>query len=215
MMRINLLPHREMRREHLRKDFLRVVLLTVLAGAGLVALVAAGIETRISAQRDRNAFIERENRELDGQIREIAQLRQEIESLRARQLAVENLQRERALPVHLLDDLVRHTPDGVYFRQLRQTERRIFLVGMAESNERISQVLGALAREAPHLERPELVEIKSVTLVKPQKDKVARRAFEFSVNSTLKSLGPEDSQAGAAPNRATGVPAAAGAPVGR
>lgn len=207
MMRINLLPHREMRREHLRKDFLRVVLLTALVGAGLVALVAVGIETRISAQQDRNAFIERENRELDGQIREIAQLRQEIESLRARQLAVENLQRERTLPVHLLDDLVRHTPDGVYFRQLRQTERRIVLVGMAESNERISQVLGAIARETPHLERPELIEIKSVPLSKPQKDKPGRRAFEFSVNSTLKSIGPEEPQAGAAP-RPPGAPAA-------
>jgi type IV pilus assembly protein PilN len=206
-MRINLLPHREMRREHRRKEFLRVILVTAFAGIALVVLIAAGIEARIAAQRDRNAFIERENRELDGQIREISQLRQEIESLRARQLAVENLQRERALPVHLLDDLVRYTPDGVYFRQLRQTERRIFLVGMAESNERISYVLGALAREAPHLERPELVEIKSVVLAKPQKDKPARRAFEFSVHSTLKSLGPEEPKAAGA-----SVPRPAGAP---
>jgi len=208
-MRINLLPHREMRREHRRKEFLRSVVFTVLAGAALVVLVAVGIEARISAQRDRNAFIERENRELDGQIREIAQLRQEIESLRARQLAVENLQRERALPVLLLDDLVRYTPEGVYFRQLRQTERRIFLVGVAESNERISYVLGALARQAPHLERPELVEIKSVSLARQPKDKPGRRVFEFSVHSTLKSAGPEEPQTVGAPGPR--APAAQGA----
>ena len=108
------------------------MLLALLAGAGLSVLVALAIEARISAQRDRNEFIQRENRELDGQIREIGQLRQEIESLRARQLAVESLQRERTLPVHLLDDLVRHTPEGVYLRQLRQAERRVGLVGMAD-----------------------------------------------------------------------------------
>jgi len=194
MMRINLLPHREMRREQRKKDFLKVVALTAIVGAGLAVVVALGIEATISAQRDRNAFIERENRELDAQIREIAQLRQEIESLRARQLAVENLQRERTLPVHLLDDLVRHTPEGVYFRQLRQTERRVLLAGMAESNERVSNLLRALARDTPYLERPELVEIKAVPLTKAQKDKQARRVFEFSLNSTLKGVGAEEPQ---------------------
>ena len=198
MMRINLLPHRELRREQLKKEFVRIVLLALLAGAALSVLVALAIEARISAQRDRNEFIQRENRELDGQIREIGQLRQEIESLRARQLAVESLQRERTLPVHLLDDLVRHTPEGVYLRQLRQTERRVGLVGMAESNERISMVLGALAREAPFLERPELVEIKSVVMGKPEKDRPARRAYEFSLNATLKAPAQDDAQATAA-----------------
>lgn len=202
MIRINLLPHRELLREQRRKDFLRVVLLTVLVGACISVLVALGIEARISAQSDRNAFIERENRELDGQIREIAQLRQEIESLRARQLAVENLQRERTLPVHLLDDLMRHTPEGVYFRQVRQAERRVFLSGVAESNERISNVLRALARDTPYLERPELVEIKAAAQGKAQKEKTARRAFEFSLNTTLKGAAAEEGQTGASPARA-------------
>ena len=211
MMRVNLLPHREMRREQRKKDFLKVVALTATVGAGLAVVVALGIEARISAQRDRNAFIERENRELDAQIREIAQLRQEIESLRARQLAVENLQRERTLPVHLLDDLVRHTPEGVYFRQLRQTERRVLLVGVAESNERVSNLLRALARDTPYLERPELVEIKAVTLgSKGPKDKQSRRAFEFSLNSTLKAVGAEEPQppGGAQARPAGAAPAA-------
>lgn len=204
MIRINLLPHRELRREQRKKEFVRVVVLALLAGAGLSILVALAIETRISAQRDRNEFIQRENRELDGQIREIGQLRQEIESLRARQLAVESLQRERTLPVHLLDDLVRNTPEGVYFRQLRQNERRVGLVGLSESNERVSMVLGAFSREAPFLERPELVEIKSVMLAKAEKDKPAQRAYEFSLNVTLKAPSQEDAQ----PAAASGAPAA-------
>ena len=195
MTRINLLPHRELRREQRKKEFVRMVLLALLAGAGLSIVVALAIETRISAQRDRNEFIQRENRELDGQIREIGQLRQEIESLRARQLAVESLQRDRTLPGHLLDDLVRHTPEGVYYRQLRQTERRVALVGMAESNERVSMVLGALSREAPFLDRPELVEIKSVVVGKAEKDRPAHRAYEFSLNVTLKSPTQDDAQA--------------------
>lgn len=208
MIRINLLPHREMLREKRKKQFTTIVMLWLVGGVAVAVLVALGIEGLISAQNERNDFIQRENRELDAQIREIAQLRQEIDSLKARQQAVESLQRDRTLPVHLMDDLVRHTPEGIYFKQLKQEDRKVTLVGISESNERISNLLRELSKETPWLERPELVIIRAVPLGKPEKDKPQRRGFEFAVNATIRAPSAEDGQPVSAPP--TGAPAAAG-----
>lgn len=186
MIRINLLPHREMRRERRKKDFIALTVLCVVLAGSAALLVALGIHQRIDAQQARNEFIKRENAKLDEQIKEIAMLRQEIDSLKARQQAVENLQRDRTLPVHVMDELVKFTPDGIFFRQLKQEERKVSLSGVAQSNERVSNLLRSLAYETPWLERPELVEIKAAPLNKTD-PKDARRAFEFSVNATVKT----------------------------
>jgi len=210
MIRINLLPHREMRRERRKKEFIARSLLTAAAGATVALAVALGINGKIENQQARNDFIKRENTKLDEQIKEIALLKQEIEALRARQEAVENLQRDRTLPVHVMDELVKHTPEGIQLKQLKQVDRRITLTGFAQSNERISQLLRSLAHDTPWLERPELVEIKAVTLGKPDTSgrvdpKTARRAYEFSLNATIKTPGASDAAVPARP--VAGAPA--------
>jgi len=193
MIRINLLPHREMRRERRKKDFVAFMLLVVVFGASVALLVALGIGQRIDAQQARNDYIKRENDKLDAQIKEIALLRQEIDSLRARQLAVENLQRDRTLPVHVMDELVKYTPDGIYFKQVKQEERKVSLVGVAQSNERVSNLLRSLSYETPWLERPELVEIKAAPAGKPDA-KDTRRVFEFAVNAMVKTPAAADAK---------------------
>jgi len=185
--RINLLPHREMRRERRKKDFIALSVLTVVVAGCAAVGVAMGISSQIDAQQARNDFITQENEKLDAQIKEIAQLREEIDGLRARQQAVENLQRDRTVPVHVMDELVKVTPDGIYFRQLKQEERKVVLTGVARSNERVSHLLRGLANDTPWLERPELVEIKAAQLGKPDA-KDARRVYEFSLNALVKTM---------------------------
>lgn len=208
--RINLLPHREMRREGRKKDFL-LLLGGTMIGAALVAFaVGMVIDGKIDTQRARNDFIRAENAKLDAQIKEIATLRAEIDALRARQHAVETLQSNRTVPVHLVDELVRQMPEGAFLKSVRQDARKVTLVGMAQSNERISDLLRSLANDSEWLERPELVEIKAVPLGGPQANRNAgrnpaqsadaRRVYEFSVNALLRGA-----EAEAAP-----VPAAAG-----
>ncbi len=213
--RINLLPHRELRRERRKKDFIAVLVVTVLASAGLAVLVALGIGGRIDTQQARNEFIKRENEKLAAQVGEIAQLREEIDSLKARQMAVENLQSDRTAPVHVLDELVKRTPEGMYFRQLKQVGRKVTLAGLAQSNERVSDLLRSLSNDTPWLEKPELVEIKAITLGKPDprdKDKEPRRVFEFSLTAMVKAPEkPADDAAApgqARPVRTGGTPAA-------
>ncbi|MDT3678378.1 MAG: PilN domain-containing protein [Burkholderiaceae bacterium] len=205
--RINLLPHREMRRERRKKDFVVMGVATaVLAAVGCV-LVALAIDNRIDEQRARNDFIRAENVKLDEQIKEIATLRAEIDALRARQAAVESLQTNRTIPVHLMDELVKHVPEGLYLKSMRQDERKVTLVGYAQSNDRVSELLRNLANNTPWLERPELVEIKAVQLggAKANAKDTARRLYEFSLNALVRT---NDAPA-AAPAKVAGAPVAA------
>lgn len=213
--RINLLPHREMRRERRKKDYVGLLAFVGIGAAAAAVVVALGIDQRIDAQRARNDFIRAENAKLDEQIKEIATLRAEIDALRARQYAVESLQANRTIPVHLMDELVKHTPEGIYLKTMRQDERKITLTGYAQSNERVSELLRNLANRTPWLERPELVEIKASRVGGPSAPKDARRVFEFSLNALIKTTEPQ--QRGPAP-KTTSAPAtlaAAGASANR
>lgn len=202
--RINLLPHREARRERQKKLFWFFTGLSVVAGALLVGLVWTVLQGYIASQTERNQFIAAENRKLDNQIKEIASLRQEIDALRARQRAVEDLQADRNQPVYLLSELTRQTPEGIYLRSIKQEGAKVNIAGWAASNERVSEYLRNLQNNSPFVERPELIEIK-VAGQTPQN--VQRRVFEFALNFWMRPT-PERTQL----QSGKGAPAAA-APV--
>ena len=131
MIRINLLPHRERLREKRKKEFVTLALLVALLGLVSAAAVSVAIAALEEGQRARNVFIENANRKLEAEIKEIGQLRQEIEALTARQNAVESLERDRTIPVHLFDELVRRVPNGMTLRTMKQDGSRLFLTGLA------------------------------------------------------------------------------------
>jgi type IV pilus assembly protein PilN len=188
--RVNLLPHREERRERQKKTFYFLTLMSFAAGLVLVGLVWSVLQGYIGGQQDRNDFITAENRKLDVQIKEVANLRQEIDALRARQRAVEDLQADRNLPVYLMDELSKQTPEGIYLKGFKQEDRKVNITGWAASNERVSEFLRNLQSNSKYLERPELIEIK-IAGQNPQG--VQRRLFEFSLNFFLKPT-PERAQ---------------------
>ena len=172
----------------------------MVVGGALVLLVWSVLEGYLGNQRDRNDLITRENAKLDIQIKEIASLRQEIDALRARQKAVEDLQSDRNQPVYLLDELTRQTPEGIYLKSIRQEDRKVNVAGWAASNERVSEFLRNLQNNGRYVERPELIEIK-IAGQGPQN--IQRRLFEFSLNFWIKQ-NPDR------PINAAKTPAAAG-----
>jgi type IV pilus assembly protein PilN len=190
MIRINLLPHREEKRKQRRAAFIRLLTLSAVTGAALVVAAAGFFATKISNQTQRNEFIKAENTRLDGQIKEIATLKQEIDALKARQQAVEDLQSDRNQPVYLMDELVKQVPEGIYLRSFKQDSQRVVLNGYAQSNERVSELLRNLSNNSPWLERPELIEIRSAGV---GQGRDAKKVFDFIVNVGIKRPRDKDS----------------------
>jgi type IV pilus assembly protein PilN len=200
---INLLPHREAARKRRREMFYAGLGASAVAGA----LVAGGIylwyAAQIDSQQTRNQILANENKRLDGQIKDIAALQEEIAALRARQQAVEDLQADRNMPVHLLNELSRLLPDGVYLTGMKQVNDNVSLVGVAQSNERVSELLRNLGTGSSYIARPELVEIVAGNL---NLGKDQRRVSNFRMN--VKVLRASEAEKAAA--AASAASAAAG-----
>ena len=137
-----------------------------------------------SAQESRNSFLNAEIARLDTQIKDIATLRTEIDALKARQKAVEDLQTDRNVPVHLLDELVRQTPEGVYLTNIRQNGQVVAINGVAQTNERVAELLRNMLYNSAWLTKPELVEITAISQTTANREQ--RRLFQFSMRVSLK-----------------------------
>jgi type IV pilus assembly protein PilN len=180
---INLLPHREARRQERKRAFFSALGLAALIGVGIVILWYGVLQQMTSAQQDRNAFLQSEIKKLDEQIKDIATLRAEIDALKARQLAVENLQTDRNVPVYLLDELAKQTPEGVYLTTVKQNGNTVTIGGVSLTNERVSELLRNTAYNSTWLERPELVEIKAVNVLIGRDQ---RKLFDFNLRVSIK-----------------------------
>ena len=123
--RINLLPHREQKRIARQRQFVSLAVMLAILGLGVVGLVHFVLAQQIEAQNSRNQLLKTEIVKLDEQIKEIDKLREQISQVLARKQVVETLQSNRNEAVHLLDQLVRQLPDGIYLRSVRQNGTRI------------------------------------------------------------------------------------------
>ena len=185
MILVNLLPHRVARRQQRKQAFFAGMGIAALAGAAAVGVWWSAVDTLISSQNGRNAFLSVEIKRLDAQIADVAALKAEIEALKARQKAVEDLQADRNMPVYLLNELVKQTPEGVFLTAVKQNGQTVAISGLAQTNERISEFLRNTNTNSPWLERPSLTSIKATTAtVAGSKDQ--RRMFDFAMTVTLK-----------------------------
>lgn len=184
MILINLLPHREAARKRRREVFYAALGAAALLGVLLCGAVYFWYQTQIENQQEKNNFLTSEITHLDGQIKDIATLQAEIASLRARQNAVEDLQGNRNLPVYLLNELVRQLPDGVFINSMKQDNQTVLITGVAQSNERVSELLRNFSSNSPWLVKPELVEITAGTVTLSPRDQ--RRVSNFSMRVGLK-----------------------------
>lgn len=206
MILINLLPHRQEKRQRRKIAFFVGLGVAAAAGIAVVGVWFLILQQLTSAQQDRNQFLSAEIKRLETQIKDIATLRAEIEALKARQKAVEDLQTNRNVPVHLLNELVKQTPEGVYLTSIKQNERVVSVTGVAQTNERVSELLRNTAYKSEWLERPELIEIKAGTVQTANREQ--RRLFDFSMRLTLKRPPAEKAEVPGTP----GAPPAAAAP---
>ena len=202
MILINLLPHREEKRVARKRAFFVALGVAAVVGAVVVGVWYSVLQQLTAAQQARNTFLKSEIAKLEVQIKDIANLRSEIEALKARQRAVEDLQTNRNIPVYLLDELVKQTPEGIYLTSIKQNAGVVTVAGFAQTNERVSEFLRNTQYNSKWLERPELVEIKAVSVQTTRSEQ--RRLFDFSMRVTLKRPAPP---VPATPNAPAAAPA--------
>ncbi|MDD3018976.1 MAG: PilN domain-containing protein [Comamonas sp.] len=183
MILINLLPHREAARKRRKEVFQIAMFAALLVGLLISAGIYAWFQWLIETQQARNAFLQSEITVLNRQIKDVEGLEGEIAALRARQTAVEDLQSDRNMPVHLLSDLTQLLPEGVYLTSLKQNGLSVELKGAAQSNERVSEVLRNLSSSSPWITQPVLKEIVSGSVEVAPKD--LRKVVNFSMTFTL------------------------------
>lgn len=195
MILINLLPHREMARKRAKSAYNVLLLLAAVVGAAIAVLIYLGYEAAIVEQDARNEFLKSQNAKLDAQIKDVDSLQSEIAGLKARQEAVESLQANRNLPVHMLNAAVEQLPEGLYLSGIKQDGQNVLLTGVAQSQERISELLRNLSdsNSSQWLTHPELVEIQSTELTLGAHEQ--RRVYNFTVRTVL----PGSSSAASAP----------------
>lgn len=213
MILINLLPHREAARKR-RRDFFNVSLaLAAIFGVLIAGAIFLWYQAAISEQQGTNLALETEIKKLEGQIKDISTLEAEIAALRARQQAVEDLQSDRNLPVHLLTEMVNQLPDGVYVAKMVQVDQLVTINGVAQSNERVSELLRNLSSNTPWFTKPELVEIVAGTVALTPRDQ--RRVANFTIRvrlvraSEAEKAAAKSGAAASAPLATASIPVAA------
>jgi type IV pilus assembly protein PilN len=204
MPRINLLPHRQRERAKRTRQMAMAA-----AGAAVFALVtmlivAFIVNTAIEGQRARNVLLNKEIAELDRQITEILGLEAQKSRLQARLDIIERLQRSRSEVVHVVDQLARTLPDGVYLTSVKQTDKRIELKGIAQSSTRVSTFMRNI-ESSQWLSDPSLQVIET--------GKSDKAGAEFTLLAAQRVQAGDEDKGG---RRATpGRPVAAGAAGGR
>ncbi len=186
MTRINLLPWREELRQERQKQFMTMLVLSMILAAALVGLIHFQMNAKIDYQNSRNQFLTNEIAKLDKEIEEIRELQKVRKSLIERMEVIQDLQKSRPSIVHLFTELVTTVPNGVYLKTLEQNNETLRIVGEAESNARVSSYMRNLS-SSDWLKDPNLdvieIEDKTVTRIS---------SFILSVKQTSPSTNEEE-----------------------
>lgn len=141
MAKINLLPWREELRKQRLQEF-AVILGMVAVAAVIVAFgwKMAG-DRAVDEQKSRNSYVQTQISELEESIKEIEALQRRRDALIERMNVIQGLQGNRPTIVHVFDEFVTTLPDGVYYTSIKQSGNKFDITGIAESNNRISNLM--------------------------------------------------------------------------
>jgi len=179
MIKVNLLPHRQIRRAERQREFGLLAALVAVAAAAVLFLSWTYLHNRIQSQQSRNERLQAEIARLDKEIVVIGTLKQQIQQVLERKQIVENLQSDRNQAVMILDELARQLPEGVYLNSIKQLNDEVELKGVADTNARVATLVHNLA-DSSLLQTPNLVEIKADTPTAGSKQ------YAFVLRVTLK-----------------------------
>ncbi len=205
MIRINLLPHREQARKDRRRQFISLVVLTVIVGAVIWFIGYVFLQQQMESQQASNDYLKSQISQLNKEIEQIAGIKEQTQALLARKQVIESLQGTRMQTVTMFNELTRQMPEGVYLKSVKQTGDKVNVTGYAQSNARVSQLMRNLDASSI-FENPTLIEIKATTLNR-------RVVSEYNLDLSIEKPPVDDGSKKAVPAAGASVPAAS-APVG-
>lgn len=176
MIRVNLLPHRQIKRELRQREFGLMATFSAIAASAIIFLGYTFINSQIDAQMARNSRLDAAIVSLNKEIADIKDLKDKISIMLEKKRVVENLQTNRSQSVIVLDELSRQLPEGMYFKSIKQQDALISIEGVADTNARVATLVRSLST-SNWLEMPNLVEIKSVII-----NTLKQNAFTLTVN---------------------------------
>ncbi len=179
MVRINLLPHRQIKRAAKQREFGLMALFAAVAALAIIFLGWTYLSAKKQTQLERNTRLEQAIAKLDTEIADIVELKGQINNVLERKRIVENLQTNRSQAVVVLDELARQLPEGLYLTSIRQTENVITMQGVADTNARVATLVRNL-ESSVWLEQPVLIEIKTTTVNNAKQN-------DFTMNVNLKA----------------------------
>ena len=159
MTKINLLPWREDLRKKKQKDFINAGVLVALIGILSVVLAHSYIEQLKIYQNQRNQLLQNEITLLDKKIVEIKDIEAKKKQLQTKIKLIQQLQESRNEAVHLLDEISKIMPEGVFLTKLTQSGHELTFEGKSESNAQISALMRAIEASL-WLQKPTLLVIK-------------------------------------------------------
>lgn len=163
MIRVNLLPHRQIRREAKQREFGLMALFSAIAACTVLFMAYTIINGRVDSQLERNGRLNNAIAKLDKEIADIKDLREQISAMLERKQVVENLQTDRSQAVIVFDELSRQLPEGMYYKSIKQEGKVITIEGIADTNARVATLVRNF-NQSQWLESPILIEIKAVTV---------------------------------------------------
>ena len=164
---VNLLPWRERLRQKRKQEFLKMLAAAPLLAVAIIAGVDRFYDSAIGRQQARNDFLDREISLLEKRIVEVRLIRQRRDELLARMKAIQELQGDRAAMVRLFDELARRVAPGVFFTSLRMADGRLWITGLAESNDGVSGQLRSLSGSV-WFRRPQVTAINAAPAFGPE-----------------------------------------------
>ena len=178
MMRINLLPHRQIKRAERQRQFGLMALMAAVAASAVVFTGWTFLGAKKDSQIERNGRLELAISNLDKEIAAIKDLKDQINNVLERKQIVENLQTNRRQSVVILDELSRQLPEGLYLKSIKQQGNLITLEGVADTNARVATLVRNLS-VSNWMESPNLIEIKSIIVNGVKQN-------DFTLNVSLK-----------------------------
>lgn len=160
MPHINLLPWREDLRREKQRQFINVAAGAAILMVGIIVLVHIRMSGIIEEQDNRNQFLTGQIAQVDKDIKEIESLEKEKAALLARMKVIQELQGSRPEIVHIFDEIATSMPDKVFLLSATRKGREIDLIGVADSNDYVSELMRNL-NNSPWLTNPRLEVIES------------------------------------------------------